>query len=80
VQKKLLLRWSPEQISHVLVKKFPDDPEMRVSLESIYQALYLKHAVVCAVKCNSRCEPGAPAANHAKPLTPFVPGSSTRWS
>jgi IS30 family transposase len=40
VQKKLLLRWSPEQISHVLVKKFLADPKMRVSPESIYQALY----------------------------------------
>jgi IS30 family transposase len=42
VQKKLLLRWSPEQISHALIKEFPADPEMRVSPESIYQALYLK--------------------------------------
>lgn len=36
----LKLYWSPEQISHALIKDFPDDPEMRVSHETIYQALY----------------------------------------
>ena len=38
----LKLYWSPEQISHALIKDFPDDPEMRVSHETIYQALYLQ--------------------------------------
>ena len=38
----LKLFWSPEQISHALIKDFPDDPEMRVSHETIYQALYLQ--------------------------------------
>jgi IS30 family transposase len=42
VKAKLLIRWSPEQISHTLVKKFPDQPEMRVSPETIYQALYVQ--------------------------------------
>jgi transposase, IS30 family len=42
VKDKLLLRWSPEQISHTLVEEFPDDPEMRVSPETIYQALYVQ--------------------------------------
>jgi IS30 family transposase len=42
VQDKLLLRWSPEQISHTLVEEFPDKPEMRVSPETIYQALYIQ--------------------------------------
>ena len=39
---KLLLRWSPEQISNTLVEEFPDNPEMRVSPETIYQALYVQ--------------------------------------
>lgn len=39
---KLVLRWSPEQICHALVAEFPDGPEMRVSHETIYQALYLQ--------------------------------------
>jgi IS30 family transposase len=42
VKDKLLLRWSPEQISHTLVEEFPDKPEMRVSPETIYQALYVQ--------------------------------------
>ena len=42
VQDKLMLRWSPEQISHTLVKEFHDDESMRVSPETIYQALYLQ--------------------------------------
>jgi IS30 family transposase len=42
VSEKLAVRWSPEQICHALVVEFPDDPEMRVSHETIYQALYLQ--------------------------------------
>ena len=42
VQRKLQIRWSPEQISHALIKDYPDDQEMRVSPETIYQALYLQ--------------------------------------
>lgn len=42
VKKKLLRRWSPEQISQKLIKKFPHDAEMRVSPETIYQALYFQ--------------------------------------
>lgn len=42
VQEKLSVRWSPEQISHTLLKEFPDDESMRVSPETIYQALYVQ--------------------------------------
>ncbi|WP_253182781.1 IS30 family transposase [Arthrobacter sp. SW1] len=56
VKTKLALRWSPEQISRTLVQEFPDDPEMRVSPETIYQALYfqarggLKREVAAALR------------------------------
>ena len=36
VQKKLCLKWSPEQISDHLAAVFPDRQEMRVSPEAIY--------------------------------------------
>jgi IS30 family transposase len=42
VAAKLSQNHSPEQISHRLVADFPDDPEMRVSHETIYQSLYVQ--------------------------------------
>jgi transposase, IS30 family len=42
VAARLAERWSPEQISVMLVAEFPDDPEMRVSPETIYQSLYVQ--------------------------------------
>lgn len=41
VQGKLKKKWSPQQISHRLIKDFPTTPEMRVSTETIYQAIYV---------------------------------------
>lgn len=42
VERGLERKLSPEQISHRLVTDFPDDEGMRVSHETIYQALYLQ--------------------------------------
>ena len=42
VEAKLALRWSPQQISGWLVEEFPDDPEMRVSHETIYLSLFVQ--------------------------------------
>lgn len=42
VKEKLGVRWSPEQISQTLIRKYPNDQEMRVSHETIYQALYVQ--------------------------------------
>jgi IS30 family transposase len=42
VQDKLEQRWSPEQISVMLAREFPDDLGMRVSHETIYQSLYVQ--------------------------------------
>jgi IS30 family transposase len=42
VQQKLEKNWSPEEISRRLELEFPDRAEMRVSHETIYQALYVQ--------------------------------------
>lgn len=41
VRARLKMKWSPQQISHRLVKDFPTRPEMRVCTETIYQAIYV---------------------------------------
>ena len=41
VAAKLKKRWSPEQIAARLRREFPHDPAMRVSCETIYQAIYV---------------------------------------
>ncbi len=48
VEAKRELRWSPTQISGWLVETFPDDPEMRVSHETIYLSLFVQSRVRCA--------------------------------
>lgn len=42
VVEKLQVGWSPEQISHRIIADYPDQTEMRVCHETIYQAIYLQ--------------------------------------
>lgn len=42
VSRRLEQLWSPEEISRRLPLDYPDDPEMRVSHETIYQSLFVQ--------------------------------------
>src|SRR6267378_4584905 len=42
VEHRLAERWSPQQIAARLVCDYPDDPEMRVSHETIYRSLFVQ--------------------------------------
>ena len=42
VERGLRARWSPRQISARLICDYPDDPEMRVSHETIYRTLFIQ--------------------------------------
>ncbi|GAA0404275.1 IS30 family transposase [Streptomyces luteireticuli] len=42
IQHHLERRWSPEQICQALRARFPDRPEMHVTHETVYQALYVQ--------------------------------------
>jgi transposase, IS30 family len=42
VERKLEARWAPQQISSWLAETYPDDPEMQVSHETIYQSLFVQ--------------------------------------
>jgi IS30 family transposase len=42
VQAKLVMRWSPQQITRRLPVEFPDDERMRISHEAIYRSIYVQ--------------------------------------
>jgi len=42
VEAKLAKKWSPEEISGWLARTYPDNPELQVSHETIYQSLFVQ--------------------------------------
>jgi len=42
VERRLGERWSPQQIAARLIRDYPNDPEMRVSHETIYRSLFVQ--------------------------------------
>ena len=75
---KLVLDWSPEQISGWLKTQYPDDESMRVSHETIYRSLFIQARGV--LKQELRWSIPVSKAAHA-PLAPCK-GQRTvpRWS
>ena len=73
VEAKLELRWSPQQISGWLVEAFPDDPEMRVSHETIYLSLFvqargaLRKELTRYLRRGPRHPPAAGPLDHERP-------------
>ena len=61
VERRLVQRWSPQQIAARLRLDFPDDPEMRVSHETIYQSLYVQTRGALRRELASRLRSGQPA-------------------
>jgi hypothetical protein len=79
VASKLILDWSPEQISGWLKTEYPDDGSMHVSHETIYRSLFIQARGVLKKRAAG---PPAVEAAHA-PLAPCngqrtVPGSDRR--
>ncbi|MEI4273499.1 IS30 family transposase [Klenkia sp. LSe6-5] len=80
VHDKLALGWSPEQISRRIREDHPGDQDMRVSTETIYQALYcqarggLKREVATALRTGrTRRKPHRdPAARRPRFTDPMV--------
>ena len=56
VAQKLVLQWSPEQISGWLKRQFPADPGMQVSHETIYRSLFIQtRGVLKKARNRGRC-------------------------
>ncbi len=57
VEAKLAKKWSPEEISGWLARTYPDNPELQVSHETIYQSLFvqgkgaLRHELHVCLRC-----------------------------
>jgi IS30 family transposase len=65
--------WSPQQIATQLVRDYPDDQEMRVSHETIYQSLYVqgrgslrKELAQCLRKGRAQRRPRARHSDHGQ--------------
>jgi IS30 family transposase len=80
VQGWLGLEWSPEQISRSLRREYADRPEMQVSHETIYQALYVQGRGELRRELTAALRTGRTTANPDGAPTSAKPGSPPRWS
>lgn len=49
--------WTPEQVAGRLPLEFPDDPDMRISHETIYQEIYRRHNFHYLIACLPQSRP-----------------------
>jgi IS30 family transposase len=68
VERKLEALWSPQQISAWLAETYPDDPEMQVSHETIYQSLFVQSRGALKIELHSCLRTGR-AMRRAKAYT-----------
>lgn len=80
VQAKLEERLSPEQIAVELRQEYPDDPEMRVSHEAIYQSIYVQGRGITssAVRDERPTGTGSPCRSAASANVPWESRESAR--
>ena len=79
VESMLNTQWSPQQISADLPVDYPDDPEMRVSHETIYRSLFVQARDGRCAKSSPRvCGQGVPVVARMGAKTQGA--TSKRWS
>jgi transposase, IS30 family len=80
VEAKLALKWSPQPIAAWLPVEYPNDPEMRVSHETIYMSLFVQGRGALRKELTASLRSGRvirrPRAVRQSP----EPGSSKTWS
>lgn len=69
VRNQLRENWSPQQISGFLAEWFPDDPQMRVSHETIYKTLFMQPRGVLSRDLTSHLRTRRPIRKHKKNTT-----------
>ena len=77
VEDGLEQRWSPQQIALRLRHDFPDDAEMRVSHETIYQSLFVQGRGALRNELAPACAAVARSASRAARAAP--PAGSAGW-
>jgi len=73
VRGKLLLDWSPEQISGWLERTYPDDKSLRVSHETIYKSLFIQTRGIFRKELRTHLRTNR-KFRHAKPHSPGTRG------
>jgi IS30 family transposase len=84
VARKLKLDWSPEQVVGWLVSEYPNDPDMRISHETIYRSLFiqargvLKAELVAHLRSRRKFRHGKHASNHGQGRAGIIDAVSIR--